>query len=186
MGFIKEILIISGGYVSWFVTCNQDFYLIQLLLAARRRINRAWKMSWERRARWCLENHTSLPSTIRVLSGFHSPQIPGCQTDSSNSRSKIISLNHTFFPSSAISISFCLYAYQTHYWKLFYLVNNIHKISSSNLLYYTLTGAYRSTFLLFLKIILQIIHKLILKILFALKSFLGSVIYSMASDHEQD
>ena len=37
MGFIKEILIISGAMLADFVTCNQDFYLIQLLLAAKTR-----------------------------------------------------------------------------------------------------------------------------------------------------
>lgn len=52
MGFIKEILIISGAMLAGFVTCNQDFYLIQLLLAAkRRRINKSLENVVRKKAR---------------------------------------------------------------------------------------------------------------------------------------
>ena len=77
MGFIKEILIISGAMLADFVTCNQDFYLIQLLVGAKtRRINKSLENVVRKKAR----DDTQIiiphyfPQQVFSLA-FHSPRI---------------------------------------------------------------------------------------------------------------
>lgn len=115
-GFMQRNPHYFWGYVSWFCYLQTDFYLIQLLLAAkRRRINKSLENVVRKKARD--DTQRIIPTTFHTSGSlaFHSPQIC-CQTDSSNSRSKIISLILTFFPSHVQFQSLFVYMqHQTHY-----------------------------------------------------------------------